>query len=228
MSNRDVVEVPTNRTVTVNLVQVHPDGGLPAHRPHEGGNNTGSPASSSPTPAAQSNSGPGSANISRSREATASPDGGDAGSPPATGRSAHGPHPGLPATRTPTPPPRRPPESPRTSPNPGAAPFDRAADDHQRRAVRAAGEIIRRVPPRPIVRRPEQPEGLRADAHHRRIEAQQHQLVVLQPGFVPDVPADGGGPPQARQVALISIRGEGTCRSDLRERHRPRLRQGTP
>src|SRR5262245_19350628 len=51
---------------------------------------------------------------------------------------------------------------------------------------------------------PAQPERLRRDRGHLRVEVQQHQVIPLKPGLVPDMRSGGRRPPQARQVPLAS------------------------
>ena len=45
-------------------------------------------------------------------------------------------------------------------------------------------------------RRPRQPERLRGERHHLRIEVEHHHVVALQPRLVPDMPACRRRPPQ--------------------------------
>ena len=82
-----------------------------------------------------------------------------------------------------------------TRPNPLGEP----AIHHQRTTSGAASEVVRRVRPRLALRRgPPQPKRLSRDAHHIRIEVQQHQPMPFQPRLIPDVSAGRSGPPTSR------------------------------
>src|ERR1035437_4058138 len=86
---------------------------------------------------------------------------------------------------------------------PGLDPVIRAHVDDHRRTVLHPGEIVRRVTSlMPVPVTPAQPERLRRDRRHLRIEIQQHHEIPFQPRLVPDVSTSRSEPPQARHVSL--------------------------
>jgi hypothetical protein len=107
-----------------------------------------------------------------------------------------------------------------------AAPFSRPAVHDDGGAIMAAREEIRRMRHRPAaLARPAQPERLRRNASNSRVEIQQHQMVPLQPGLKPHMPARRRRPPQPAQMPLALPGGEPPHRPETLERQRLRLRQ---
>jgi hypothetical protein len=72
---------------------------------------------------------------------------------------------------------------------------------------------------------PVQPERLRTDSRHHRIEVQQHQVITLQPRLVADVPPGRGQPPPAREMPLAPRPPERADRDGILEPHLAALRQ---
>jgi hypothetical protein len=105
-------------------------------------------------------------------------------------------------------------ESGRRSPRTPRRPWARSivcthVDDH-RRAVRAAHEVVRSVPTFPLAVLPVQPERLRADPNHPRIESHQQRPDLLQPRLAQSSPS------------YTSLGGDAHCvtsETTVRERH---------
>jgi len=81
-------------------------------------------------------------------------------------------------------------------------PVIRAYVNHHARPAVQPGKEIRCMPPAAAAIVPVQPERLRADRRHRRIEVQQHQVIMLKPGLVTDMPPRRGQPPPSREMLL--------------------------
>jgi wax ester synthase-like acyl-CoA acyltransferase family protein len=89
-------------------------------------------------------------------------------------------------------------------------------------AIGHPGEQVRRVTPGPAsIITPVQPERLRHEHGDLRVEIQQHHMITLKPGLVPDMRPGGRRPPQAGQVLLASGPPE---LPDRHERLRPQPR----
>src|SRR5271165_691641 len=102
-------------------------------------------------------------------------------------------------------------------------PVIRAHVDDYSRAISHPGEQIRRVTPRlagPVA--PVHPERLRGDPRHLRVEIQQHQMITLKPGLIPDMASGRHRPPPARHMPLAPGPAEAADRAEtLREQPRP-------
>jgi hypothetical protein len=112
---------------------------------------------------------------------------------------------------------------------PRVDPLSRPAVDHQPDPVGQPGEEVRRVPAR-LARRsisPMQPERLRRERRHLRIEVQQDRVIAFQPRFEPDMAVHRRSPVQARKMPLPAVRRElPNRRHTLKRRvgyHRQRL-----
>ena len=94
-------------------------------------------------------------------------------------------------------------------------------------AIGHPGEQVRRVTPGPAsIITPAQPERLRREHGDLRVEVQQHHMITLKPGLVPDMRPGGRRPPQARQMLLASGPPELPDRHEcLRPQPRPCSRQ---
>ena len=72
-------------------------------------------------------------------------------------------------------------------------------DDHAG-PVSPPGEVVRGVPPPTTLTRPVQPERLRRDTGDLRVEIKRPDMITLQPGLIPDMPASRRRPPPAREM----------------------------
>src|SRR6266508_3136707 len=110
--------------------------------------------------------------------------------------------------------------------------FARRADRsaaHHRRPVRPPGEVVRHVRANPALHcGPGQPERLRRDPDHGRVEVQPQHMIAFQPRLVTQVPAVGGRPPTTRQLPLPLAEIEPSSRRPRLEPHRPRIHQRHP
>ena len=102
-------------------------------------------------------------------------------------------------------------------------PVIRADVDHHPRPIGQPGEVIRGVPPLPAVLRPGQPERLRRERDHRRVEVQHHRHVALQPRLEPDMGIHRGRVIQAGKAHLPAERRERPHRGHPLERRAPQL-----